>query len=406
MRYNISKRQYNLLIETARIQPFYKKDSKTGKIVNPRNPLQRNVDPNSPDNIDFGKMRDYEDENGLKHGSSTEHLRDVQGSTNKAIVNKVQDELTKIAQQNYKDATGRETPVIPRDEIGKFSPNIEKHLKNGLPLEVKGKSFSFGNLKVPEDVMIINLTSAWNCPTTESECPFKKVCYARREESGPMTYLQLRNLRNQHIYKYLTPRGILKLIETYIEQAPVRIRYIRISEDGDFPDQETVNFCDKLAGHIKVKYGIQTIAYTHRQLDYSGVKNIIINASDYRIKNATRYFICTDKKSWAELPDGLSNGETNPGGIDTSNGVFKCKCDCRKCYFCYRTKEENGEPEGPVTVVEELRGSEEKTSSALKAKEGLENKNELDIPACSVEVNDALEKIKAKKKKKKVRKVS
>jgi hypothetical protein len=92
----------------------------------------------------------------------------------------------------------------------------------------------------------------------------------------------------------------------------------------------------------------------------------------------------------------MSDGSTQPGGIDTSNGVFKCHCDCRKCYFCYKTKEQNGEPEGPLTVVEELRGDQEKVGNALDTKNKLEKKCGLDIPACSVEVN----------KKKKVRKKS
>jgi hypothetical protein len=390
MKYNLTERQYHIIIETNKIQPFYKVDA-TGKEINPENPLQRN-------DIDFGAMRDFEDSHGIKAGDTTKHLRQVQsGGLGADIIKKLQDELTKIAQRRRAKETGGDGKVIPRDEIGTISPSIEDKVKNGLPLELKGKSFSFGNMKVPEDVMIINLTSAMNCPAAKAgECPFTDVCYARMEEKGPMANLQLRNLRNQHMYKYLSGKEILKLIETYIEQAPVRIKYIRISEDGDFPDQDTLNFCDKLAGHIKAKYGIQTAAYTHRQLDYSGVKNIIINASDYRIKNATRYFICTDKESWSNLPEGMSDGSTQPGGIDTSNGVFKCHCDCRKCYFCYKTKEQNGEPEGPLTVVEELRGDQEKVGNALDTKNKLEKKCGLDIPACSVEVN----------KKKKVRKKS
>lgn len=381
MKYNLTERQYHIIIETNRIQPFYKMDA-AGNEYNPENPLQRN-------DVNFGAMRDFEDSRGIKPGNTTKAFRQVQqGSLGADIIDKLQDELTRIAQRKRAKETGGDGTVIPRNEIGDVSKSIEDKVKDGLPLELKGKSFSFGNMKVPEDVMIINLTSAVNCPAAKAgECPFTEVCYARMEESGPMANLQLRNLRNQHMYKYLSGKEILKLIETYIEQAPVRIRYIRISEDGDFPDQDTLNFCDKLAGHIKAKYGIQTAAYTHRQLDYSGVKNIIINASDYRIQNATRYFICTDRESWANLPEGMSDGSTNPGGVDTSNGVFKCHCDCRKCYFCYRTKEQNGEPEGPLTVVEELRGNEDKVNKALAVKEKGERKSDLNIPACAVEIN-------------------
>ena len=378
----INEAQYNIIIETARIQNFYKTD-KDGNIVNPENPEQNM-------SVDFGKMRDKEDAKGMKHGESTKHLRQAVG-LGAAEIDKVQKELTKSAQKRRREETGRNDNIIPYEELGVVSKSMKDKLKDGMELELKGKSFSYGNKKVPEDIMIINLTSAWNCPAAKAgECPFTEVCYARDEEGNAAIgkNLQLRNLRNQHMYKYLSGREILKLIETYIEQAPVRIRYIRISEDGDFPDQQTLDFCDKLAGHIKAKYGIQTAAYTHRQLNYSGVKNIIINASDYRIQGATRYFICTDSESWNNLPDGMSYDDNmQVPGVDTSNGVFKCKCDCRKCYFCYRTKEENGEPNEPLTVVEELRGTEEKVVKALNVKTNGERKSNLTIPACAVEVN-------------------
>ena len=160
---------------------------------------------------------------------------------------------------------------------------------------------------------------------------------------------------------------------------------IRISEDGDFPDQNTLEFCDKLAGHLNKKYGLKTVAYTHRQLDYGNIKNIIINASDYRISNPTRYFICTSPEEWSKLPEGLSfNPDLKIEGVDTSRPVFKCNCDCRQCGFCYNSKGENGEPNDPITVVEALRGTKSQIKTALKNQS---KTNALEIPACVAEFN-------------------
>ena len=162
----------------------------------------------------------------------------------------------------------------------------------------------------------------------------------------------------------LSVKELLKLVEAYIESAPNRIKFIRLHEDGDFQDQDTVNFCDKLAGHLKAKYGIQTAAYTHRTLDYSNINNIIVNASSYKIKSGDRYFVVVNKKDWNKIPEGLDlsgknipmiSAEDNKTKIDTTHGTFKCPCDCRQCMFCYRTKEQNGEPENNmITVVETL----------------------------------------------------
>ena len=275
-------------------------------------------------------------------------------------IDRLQADLTSKIQQRYKDATGRADAIIPAEELGSVGGGKLKELlkNNGLELTIGGKSFAYGNTKLPENIMIVNLTSAWNCPSIEAgECPFGKDCYARGTELYSKQ-TQLRNLRMQHAYKYLTAKEILQLLEAYIESAPARIKHIRISEDGDFPDQQTVDFCDKLAGHFKSKYGITTTAYTHRQLDYSNVKNMQINASDYRVKNPTRYFMAIPEKRWELVPDGLVlepyEAEIAPQVLNTQNGTFKCHCDCRKCNFCYNTKEENGEPADKTVSVAEI----------------------------------------------------
>lgn len=368
-----------MVLETSKIRPMSDEDWFL------TNPAQQK--------IDFDKLKRSDDKHNADkikkyHRNSGQSMfGDLHGDYKKEV-EALQKRTTKELQARYMADTGRDTPFMPKKELGKVAntKDMAKKLKDGMEIGVKGKTFAFGNTKLPEDIMIVNLTSAWNCPALQNgECPFGNVCYAKANEKFH-TDLQLRNLRNQFAFKYMTTKEILQLLEAYIEAAPARIRAIRISEDGDFPDQKTLDFCDKLAGHLKAKYGILTIAYTHRRLDYSNIKNIIINASDYSIMNPTRYFISIAREEWAKLPEGLTFDVQEPiKGINAENGVFKCNCDCRTCGFCYNTKEENGEPQEPITVVEALRGGKSQVQNALKAQEKL--KKNIKLPACVAELN-------------------
>ena len=396
MRINVTNRQYNLIIETARIQPWKGYDKNGNKIhyaykdgkkvqVKRKNGEKAQRQYDVPDEA-IGKALDKDREMNKAFGlrgndkiNSLEGFQQASGEGKKAI-EAVQGDLTGKVKQRYMDATGRDKAVVPPNEIGnvgnkklkdelgitKMSENYAEALANyGMEVEIKGKTFSYGNSKVPENTLIINLTSAFNCPSMKNgDCKWgRERCYAHDTETQ-YDKTEYRNLRNQHFLKMLTPKEILQLLEVYIENAPLKIRYIRLHEDGDFQDQETIDFCDKLAGHIKAKYGIQTTAYTHRKLDYSNIHNMIIIGSSYKIKNCDRYFIPVSAKDWKKVPEGLDlsgkdipmlSAETNKK-VDTTHGTFKCPCDCRKCFFCYRTKEQNGEPENnAITVIEVAR---------------------------------------------------
>lgn len=324
----------------------------------------KRANPYQVSDIDFAAIKKADDDYFEKHNKKVNTAHDLYGKINTGInqnkINDLQKELTGSIQKKYMDKTGKDNPVMSYDEIGKVGGDVLKNTlkKQGLELEVSGKCFSYGNAKLPEDTMIVNITSAWNCPSIKN-CAFGKseTCYGMGGEKR-YNRTQLRNLRMQHAYQYMSAKELLKLIEAYIESAPVRIKRIRISEEGDFPDQETVDFCDKIAGHLKAKYGIVTVAYTANDLDYSNVKNMIINGSNYKVKGCTRYFRAIPKIHYDKIPDGLVIDSYSVGipkqMLDTKNGTFKCHCDCRTCDFCYRTKEENGEPEDRTVTVGEL----------------------------------------------------
>ena len=355
MKYILKESQYRKIIETARIQPW---KGRKGQIDLPDEAFGKALDMD----------REFNDKYGLKGDSKIDTLKKFRhpNDNGNTEIRNIQQNITHDLQDRYMKDNNTNLPVIQSDKIGGIANKRLAMMlrKNGMEVELKGKLFSYGNSKVPENTLIINLTSAFNCPSKENgECAWGKRCYAHQSE---IMYhnTEYRNLRNQHVLGMLSTKELLKLLEAYIENAPLRIKFIRLHEDGDFKDQATVDFCDKIAGHLKAKYGIQTTAYTHRVLDYSGIKNITINASSYRIKDCDRYFIPVSPQDYAKVPDGLDlSGKDIPmvssetgKKVDTTHGTYKCPCDCRKCWFCYRTKEQNGEPEGnKITIIETVR---------------------------------------------------
>ena len=217
---------------------------------------------------------------------------------------------------------------------------------------VRGKVFSYGNKKLPASTMIFNLTTAKNCPS--KLCKVAKQCYAKKGENRFIEVF-LRNLRNKIMLENISLKDFLKLLELYIEYAPMKIKNIRLSEEGDFISLKYVEIANAIAGHIKAKYGITTTIYTAKPYDFAPFKNLIVNASIPQAKNPTRYFYAKEEKELKEL--GV-NFKAIGKGIQYNDKVgyyFVCPCECRLCGFCYRTKEENGEPDTPITVFEKLR---------------------------------------------------
>jgi hypothetical protein len=61
-----------------------------------------------------------------------------------------------------------------------------------------------------------------------------------------------------------------------------RAKFIRLNEEGDFIGQWLLDAFDKFAGDLKL-VGISTAAYTCRNLNFTKIKNIIINASTMNV---------------------------------------------------------------------------------------------------------------------------
>ena len=260
-------------------------------------------------------------------------------------------------------AIGNDTFAKWSDKANSCKANDVNLKKGWLDTSVRGSVFSYGNKKLPRNTMIFNLTTAMNCPS--KLCKFFDTCYAKAGDNKNINPA-LSGLRNQFMLKYITIKELLKLIEMYIEYAPMRIKRISLSESGDFSTQKQVDVAKKLAAHLKKKYNIDTVVYTAQPFDFSG-NELIVNASNEKVIGADRYFYARDLKTFNEMGIDMTE-DLKIKYMEDGQPYYMCPCECRKCNFCYRTRQENGENSEKLTIVwEKLRGHGGKIIKDLEA---------------------------------------
>ena len=356
----ISNAVGNFLVnETNAIRPWEKKDYEK---VNPfqvgdvSDEAYRNA-PEGSDNafkepIRQGEIDDYQRE-------LTQRIRQRSNTTQQPI----KDYYREFNNLGRYKAIGNDTFAKWSDKANSCKANDVNLKKGGLDTSVRGSVFSYGNKKLPRNTMIFNLTTAMNCPS--KLCKFFDTCYAKAGDNKNINPA-LSGLRNQFMLKHITIKEFLKLIEMYIEYAPMRIKRIRVSESGDFSTQQQVDVAKKLAAHLKKKYNIDTVVYTAQPFDFSG-NELIVNASNEKVIGADRYFYARDLKTFNEMGIDMTE-DLKIKYMEDGQPYYMCPCECRKCNFCYRTRQENGENSEKLTIVwEKLRGHGGKIIKDLEA---------------------------------------
>ena len=356
----ISNAVGNFLInETNAIRPWEKKDYEK---VNPfqvgdvSDEAYRNA-PEGSDNafkepVRQGEIDDYQRE-------LTQRIRQRSNTTQQPI----KDYYREFNNLGKYKAIGNDTFAKWSDKANACNANDVNLKKGWLDTSVRGSVFSYGNKKLPRNTMIFNLTTAMNCPS--KLCKFFDTCYAKAGDNKNINPA-LSGLRNQFMLKYITIKEFLKLIEMYIEYAPMRIKRIRLSESGDFSTQQQVDVAKKLAAHLKKKYNIDTVVYTAQPFDFSG-NELIVNASNEKVIGADRYFYARDLKTFNEMGIDMTE-DLKIKYMEDGQPYYMCPCECRKCNFCYRTRQENGENSEKLTIVwEKLRGHGGKIIKDLEA---------------------------------------
>ena len=102
--------------------------------------------------------------------------------------------------------------------------------------EYKGQVFSYGNSKLPKSTLIVNLSSAENCPSRKRGlCEIEDKCYARKCERIYPNYKK-KNLIVEEWFNSASDDDIINFMDYSIEDAPVKVIYCRLYEAGDCRD--------------------------------------------------------------------------------------------------------------------------------------------------------------------------
>ena len=352
------------------------------------------------------------------------------GTVDDLDFNSFSDEEVEDYIKNSKDES-----MIPEEALQqKRKSLIDQYLeyKYGLAIDIPNINYTLGNKKLPSDTLIVNFTSAFNCPAW-NECLLKHACYARGSEKQYDT--QYRANENKSLYwqvsegdpellklmmdfiktsvfdytsiaKELVKRKLIKTPKAGTDLATEISRHdlasgfftpevievmkmyknanqIRLNENGDFIGQWLVDAWEREAAKYQ-RFDVWVSAYTCRNLNYEGIKNLILNVSKTTIsgkgdnkQGVARHFIAVPEKVYDALDEtygGVNNqlalikGSVQPNEqplfdiqvmedgsqVGQPNGKFyyKCPCDrkldgtkvnCYQCNFCYLPKAEANE---------------------------------------------------------------
>lgn len=305
-------------------------------------------------------------------------------------------------QQLYNEIFGDLSDKI-YDITAEKAQQMQNVKPNGNFMRIPKNMFSAGNSKLPASVLIVNMSSALMCPSYYlGLCQITNgACYAMRDENQysrtdngsvlsnnwqrdlmhtqmlqqyqhgnkkPMkdffnlveTYIQLGNAYAENLFRkevesmeYKLGRKLTKEESELlrIQQSETKITDVRLNESGDFQCQLAVDLWAKFARKIKKKYGINTHAYTARNLDYSKASNdISINYSHLGNGNPRgtfprRFKAISDKKfNMLEGGDTVTNRQPNLGVLSDGTYFYKCPCSrnetkCDRCGVCFAKNE-------------------------------------------------------------------
>lgn len=259
-----------------------------------------------------------------------------------------------------------------------------------------------GNKKIPENVLLINITSALGCPSYFlGTCQIVNGnCYAMSMENRwPSTRnrgFQTDLMNTELLRRYENgDKGPMKqyfsLVEMYINVAnataeefkrrqianweneygempsgndlrtiykiadSMRIKHIRLNERGDFPCQLSVDLWTEFANKIAKKYDITVHAYTARNLDFSKTgDNMSVMPSHGGINigdEEPRTFYAVTDELYDSKQGGNKIGKDHQPilGVDKKGNYFyKCPCTshdskCGLCKVCFQ-KNMTGKP--------------------------------------------------------------
>lgn len=173
---------------------------------------------------------------------------------------------------------------------------------------------SKGNHKIGKDTLILNITSATDCPSRAlGLCQVPGKCYAMKAERMYPQVLPYRRKQTEYWDQHNSEEIARDLADVIKRSTKLPIKYIRISESGDFRYQEDVTKLVEIAEHL-VDTGVVLYCYTARkELDFSKAPaNLVVNGSAWMADNS---FTAVPKK-------------------DLGKYQVTCPGNCRICSLC------------------------------------------------------------------------
>jgi hypothetical protein len=178
-----------------------------------------------------------------------------------------------------------------------------------------------GNLKIPKTTAIFNMCSATDCPSKRlGLCAAQKAgvkCYAKKSEVASRPEVLPYRRKQEKYWRSITSDKFALDFLSFNAMKPESFSALRFNEAGDFHGQGCVIKAESVARILR-DFGVVCYCYTSRSdLDFSRVRNLIINGSGFTKEGITSEFkIVVDK--------------------DVPEGYKLCPMDCNGCKRCQR----------------------------------------------------------------------
>lgn len=196
---------------------------------------------------------------------------------------------------------------------------------------------TFGNLKLPETTMIVNMGTWFNCPgRKEGFCEICVECYDKHPEVMYKSRT-IGRLEQEIFWRASTAEEFAKALLNQIEiknnsTRKYKVKQIRWNEVGELRDQKDYDKLIEVTQIIGEKTGLHSYIYTHnKELDFYDKEDrpyLTVNGSNFMVDNEYRV-VPKDTRHLIKEPH------------------FNCDCDCRLCNACAKANK--------LIIVEELR---------------------------------------------------
>jgi len=177
-----------------------------------------------------------------------------------------------------------------------------------------------GNIKIPRNIAIFNITSAHDCPSMKlGLCKAVEQgakCYAIKSEfsyhPGVLPYRR----RQAKLWNTISANDFAEQFLLINFSRGVKFTALRINESGDYRNQGDIDKAEEIA-RILALQGIKTFCYSSRSdLDFSKCKNLIVSGSNFTKKGITNIFKIVKNKK------------------DKPKGWMICRGSCKVCKLC------------------------------------------------------------------------